>query len=165
VRRYAHEIVAYKLNQLMDLELVPVTVLRELDGRPGSLQIWMQAAIDRRQLTDYDRLDLLEGLEDEIMQARIFNALIADRDRSEEGYLLLPRESRLLLTDNTRAFSISNRIDDLIPEGCAIEADFELAMRGLDRGTLESEVGGYLSDAQIDALLSRRDIILEACAR
>lgn len=163
-RRYVHEVASYKLDRMMDLGLVPVTVVREHDGVKGSLQTWLAVAVDLIQIRDSDRFDLLEGLDDEIMEARIFNALIAAQERADAGKMVVPKEGRLILADNTKAFPVSVEIEDLLPEGCAIAPDFELEMRSLDQSGLEEELGAYLSDAQIEAMLGRRDRILEECS-
>jgi hypothetical protein len=162
VRRYVHEIASYKIDRMMKLGLVPVTVLRQVDGVRGSLQTWVQAAIDRDQIRQYEAEGLLEGLEDEIMRARVFTALIGSVERLDFGEMLVPKERRIMLADNTKAFPVSPEVD--LPEGCRIAPDLELGMRGLKKGDLKSSVGAYLSDGQIKALLERRDRILEDCS-
>ena len=163
IRRSGHEIAAYKLDRMMDLGLVPVTVERELDGRQGSLQMWMQQAIDASQIETYGAQHLLEGLEAEIMQARVFNALIGGVERADFGKMLLPRERRIMLADSTKAFPLSVDVDELLPEDCFVSPDLELGMRSLDAASLQESTGAYLSTAQIEALLERRDAILAAC--
>ena len=161
-RRYVHEVAAYKLDRLMKLGMVPVTVLRQVDGKQGSLQTWVQAAVDRDQIQQYDAEALLEGLEDEIMRARVFTRLIGSIERAAFGEMLVPKERRIMLADNTKAFPLSSEVE--LPEGCAIAPDLELGMRGLTKKALKSAVGDYLSDDQIKALLGRRDHILENCS-
>ncbi len=163
LRRYVHEVASYKLDRLMGLGLVPVTIERKLEDETGSLQIWVQAAIDSTQIEELGAQQLLEGLEDDLMQARIFMTLLGGgRDRADFAKMLLPKERRLMLADNTRTFPVSTELTEL-PEECKVSAGFRLGMKRLDSASLEKEVGDYLSGAQIRALLARRDSILEAC--
>jgi len=165
MRRFVHEVAAYKIDRLMHLGIVPVTVIRELDGKRGSLQTWVQAAIDRAQIEEYGAQELLEGLDDEIMEARIFNALIAGQDRADYGTMILAKERRVMLADNTKAFPLSTEVEALLPEECVVGADFALGLRSLQKSGLEKAVGAYLSAGQISAMLARRDGILEACSQ
>jgi hypothetical protein len=161
-RRYGHEIASYKIDRMMKLGLVPVTVPRQIEGTHGSLQTWVQAAVDRDQIRQYEAQGLLEGLEDEIMRARLFTVLIGSVERADFGEMLVPKERRIMLADNTKAFPLSSDIE--LPEGCALAPDLELGMRGLNKGGLKKAVGTYLSDGQIKALLGRRDRIIEGCS-
>jgi hypothetical protein len=164
VRRWTHEVASYRLDRLMGLGLVPVTVERKLGDEIGSLQIWMQAAIDSSQIEELGAEELLEGLENELMQARIFMSLIGGgRDRADFGKMLLPEERRLALADNTKTFPLKTELEEL-PEECRVGAEFRLGMNRLSASSLKKEVGDHLSGAQIKALLARRDAILKACA-
>ena len=172
-RRWTHEIAAYKLDRMMELGYVPVAVKRQHDGKVGSLQMWIHSAIDLKQIEEYGRREILEQLRDEIIQARIFSALMGARleDRHKAGRMILPKEGRVLAMDNTKAFSTSTDVEGIIfgevevlaVDECRVEEHFELKMRQLQRGPLLKELGDYLSAAQIDALLARRDRLLELC--
>jgi hypothetical protein len=168
-RRYAHEVASYKLDRMMNLRLVPVTIVRDLDGKRGSLQAWTELVYDRAQLEEYGQLDQVrQEQQGTIMEALVFNALIGgpshlSEGRADYGYMYVPRERRIMLADNTKAFPESGDVGDLLPEDCTIAADFALEMRSLDRKRLKQELGVYLSGAQIDGLLARRDTILTAC--
>ncbi len=170
-RRYIHEIAAYKLDRLLGLNLVPVAVVRKVEGKTGSLQLWIHSAIDLKEIREYGREDILELLTPQIIQARIFVALLGEKhdDIAEAGRMALPKEKRVLLMDNTKAFATNIDIDELIEQlvdqwgSCEIEEYFELMLHKLERRSLLKELGAYLSAAQIDALLARRDRLLEVC--
>jgi hypothetical protein len=79
--------------------------------------------------------------------------------------MLLQEEGRIMLSDNTKAFSESTRVDeDFLPYlKRPLDPEFELALRGLEYKELKSKLKDYLSENQIRALLERRDHILEWC--
>jgi hypothetical protein len=172
-RRWVHEIAAYRLDRMLGLGFVPVAVEREHEGRVGSLQMWIHSAIDLVQAEEYGLRDLIEELRPEIVQARIFSALIGARleDRDKAGRMALPRERRVLCMDNTRAFSLSTDVEGIVfgakevldVEECRLDPHFELGLRKLERGALVKALGDYLSGPQVDALLVRRDRLLELC--
>ena len=43
--RYQHEVAAYRVDRMIGLGLVPVTVLRDIGGENGSLQFWVEEAV------------------------------------------------------------------------------------------------------------------------
>jgi hypothetical protein len=172
-RRYQNEVASYLLDRLLELDFVPVTVPRTVDGTRGSLQIMLENALDLEQILTYDRWDLLEGLEPEINRARIYSALLGATDRAHAGKMLLPQEHRVAIADNTQAFSTSPEIvflpvpdearpfiaDPCDPMGEAMEH----ALTTLDAAALRKLLGKLVSRQQIDVLLERRDRLLELC--
>jgi hypothetical protein len=170
-RRYIHEIAAYKLDRMLDLNLVPVAVVRKVEGKTGSLQMWIHSAVDLNEVREYGREDLLELLAPQIKQGLLFITLMGEKrdDIAEAGRMLLPKERRVMVMDNTKAFPIRFDVDELIAEiqerfgDCELSEHLEMGMRSLQRESLKKTLGDYLSEAQIDAMLARRDRILELC--
>ena len=95
----------------------------------------------------------------------IFDALIADQRRKDYDELLVPAEGRIALVDHEGAFSTNTEVDpQFLPSPCAaVTPSLEHALASLERNELQSDLGEYLSEAQINALLVRRDKILELC--
>jgi hypothetical protein len=172
-RRYRNEVASYRLDRLLELDLVPVTVTRTVDGTRGSLQIMLENAVDLTQIAIYQRWDLLEGLEPEINRARIYSALLGTTDRAPAGKMVLPQEHRVMMADNTQAFSLSPEIvflpvpdearpfiaDPCDPMGEAMEH----ALTTLDAATIGKLLGKLVTKQQIEVLLQRRDRLLELC--
>lgn len=106
---------------------------------------------------------ILEELEEEVQEAWIFSALIDVEPRLEEAIMVIPEERRIVLSDNSRSFSHSPEIQErFLPylRG-PVRPPLELALKSLDREELSGLLSDCLSDGQIDALLGRRDRILE----
>jgi hypothetical protein len=172
-RHYRNEVASYRLDRLLELDLVPVTVTRTVDGVRGSLQIMLESAVDLKQITIYRRWDLLEGLSPEINRARIYSALLGATDRAEAGKMILPHEHRVMMADNTETFSLSPEIvflpvpdeakpfiaDPCDPMGEAMEH----ALTTVDAATIGKLLGKLVTKPQIEALLQRRDRLLNLC--
>ncbi len=179
--RYQHEVAAYLLDRRINLNMVPVTVIRSVDGKEGSLRVLVESAVDLVSIRSYEGLEgkereetiariseryglNLNELKEQVYRARLFDALIGKRKRDDEDKLLVPIEGRVLLVDHEEAFPEGSAIDFMVPVACnVLEADLELSLETLDRTELEAELGLYLNSQQIGAILERRDKIFEQC--
>lgn len=160
--RYQHEVAAYLVDRMLSLGMVPVTVLRAVDGAPGSLQLWVEEAVDRETTVDY-RLALWDGeaIGDQLVRSAVFDALIGNHQRLPSDVLTLVSGKNVYLIDHSTAFSTRWELPTRTGPPLAVPPDFALALRELDRGALVGELGELLSESQIDALLERRDRILQ----
>jgi hypothetical protein len=166
-RTYRNEIASFLIDRLLRINLVPATVERTIDGVPGSLQVWLETAVDIPLLETYDKMELLNPVEDQIIRADAFMAFIdVYAQHKSVGVMLLVHEKQLQIADNTKAFSTSQKLNPefLTPPCPPIEADRELFLRSITQQDIETAAGKYLSDRQIEALLVRRDLILDICS-
>lgn len=183
-RHYKHEYATYLLDREFGTEFVPVTVIREVDGKLGSLQEWMEKAINLPALLRNEKLgtgiqanEVFEEMRDMVAQGRLFWALIDVRDNHEALRMYIPEEKKVMGGDNSWAFSLSPDVQEALlypadwvkpqPENklpFKLNPSFELALRSMEFGRLKELLGEYLSDDQISALLKRRDVLLERCS-
>ena len=181
-RRHQHEVAAYWLDRRLGFNATPVAARRKIDGQEGTLSVNPESAIDLIYGRSRELWSLLDGLEDQIGRVRVLTALVGTRDRHDGAKLLLPRERRIMFTDSTKGFPLSTNVDDLMAdrpettdkngevryiEGApcrSLDAGLAAGLRSLDRKELRKELRDYLSKPQIEALLERRDGILEFCA-
>jgi hypothetical protein len=180
-RRWQHEIAAFRLDRLLGLHMVPAVVERKVGRRTGSLRVALEDALDLVSIKSYEGL---EGLDRESLGARIaeryglhvealrrtalqmwvFDALIGNPSRADEDKLILPAEGRGALVNHEHAFPLSREVTAYLPEPCPpLDPALGMGIRQLTRESVAGAVGGYLSGAQIDALLARRDVVLERC--
>ncbi len=163
--RYQHEVAAYRLDRKLGLGLVPATVIRDIDGRQGSLQLWVPGAVDQEAADAYElELYKTEVTDRQLALGEVFDALIGNHGREPSDILCLVSGERVFLIDHSEAFS---RSPELPANGSAsrpfqVTPSLAEALRSLDRRSLEAELGGLLSDGQIEALLERRAKILGA---
>ena len=54
---YRREIAAYRLDRILGLDVVPPTIVREIEGQTGSLQLFVENATVARLLTNEDNLE------------------------------------------------------------------------------------------------------------
>ena len=166
-RRFQNQVAAYRLDRLFGLNMVPVTAFRKVDGKRGGVQIWIQSALDADEIREYGAEGQFGDLGPELARARAFSGLIGMEKRLNFGKLILPTiPPKVMLSDNGVSFSDDPDIQDFLEEGCGpVGAAFLRSLGTLELGKLKKELGDLLSDAQIEAVLERRDGILELCAK
>ena len=166
-RTYRNEIASFLIDRTMDIGLVPATVERSVEGVPGSLQIWLDAAVDEALIEIYGKTKFLDNkLVDLLSQAEAVMAFMDIHEaHSSIGLMYLPHEERFQIADVTKAFSTSTELNpELMSPPCPpISAKRRLELIGVSFQEIETAAGRYLSDEQIKALLVRRDLILERC--
>jgi hypothetical protein len=183
-RRYQHELAAYWLDRRLGLELAPVTAERKVDGQKGAAWVFLESAFDLETIRQAEDWGILSGLEPQIGRAGLFTALvgIGRRERHEAAKMVLPMERRIMLADNTKAFPTTTEVDEMLADEYVtwdregevkrfqwpvcpyLDASLSARLSSLSLKELRSNVGRYLSKAQMEALLTRRDRILETCA-
>lgn len=158
------EVAAYELDKLLGLGLVPPTVEREVYGRTGSVQIWVEGV-----MSEDDRQE--RGLEPQgprqvvrwthqIHCVRLLHQLTYNADFRNVENILVDPDFRVYLVDSSRAFRIQEDLLDPDDLSCFSRAALQ-RLGELDRARLEERLGSWLGDMQIESLLARRDRILE----
>jgi hypothetical protein len=171
------EIAAYKIDRLIGLNMVPVTVERRLDEKRGSLSLWVESEMSLKKKTDenikmpsykvfyWNRATFLE---------RAFDNLIANEDRHMNN-ILITKDWRMYLIDHSRSFRSSGKfLKELIYRKGGKEGDkfmselprpFVEKLKALTDADIRAAVGEYLTDDEIAAVLVRRDLILKEVDR
>ena len=158
---YHFNIAAYRLARLVGLEdMVPASVERRWNGRIGALTWWIDAARDE---SDRKALRLrppdVQAWSAQLYRMVVFSALVYDTDRNDTN-LLYTENWRLWMIDFTRAFRIWHELqrpDSLVSnEPLLLER-----LVALDKRSLTAAMGEHLSSAEINAVLARRDRIVE----
>ena len=161
--RYQYDVAAYKLDRLLDWEMVPAAVLSEIDGREGALSDWVENAINER-----DRLEAdlpFQGFCKQWEQYRlrfVFDILIYNEDRNLTNILWTKDDFMMKFIDHSLAF----RTTDKRPKQYR-KVDLEVSdllrerLLRLNEENLKAELSPYLHPRQIEAILARRDLILK----
>jgi hypothetical protein len=159
--RFEYELAAYKLDRLLGLNLVPVTVPRTINGHRGILQFWIDDSINvRRMLEKKLKPAGWCELAPQYNLMNIFDFLIGNTDRTQEN-ALFTKDWMLVLIDHTRAFALYQKKPVLLYQGeIHVPPAFAERLKTLNREMLRNELGQYLHRRQIDALLKRRDLLL-----
>jgi hypothetical protein len=159
--RFQYEVAAYRLDRLLGLDMIPVTVPRTVDGKRGIVQFWVDDSINLREMLErqLEPAGWCEALPQYNLM-NVFDLLVHNTDRTQEN-ALFTRDWMLVLIDHSRAFSTRLEAPRLLYKG-EPEVPPALAERlaRLDRETLRRELGPWLHGRQIDAILKRRDRLL-----
>jgi hypothetical protein len=157
---YKHEIAAYELDALLELGMVPPCVERTIQGRIGSLCLWVENAMTEAERTKKGlRPTDVGAWNDQMLKLRLFHQLLADLDYNNTRNTLVDADFRLYKVDS----SLSFRIDpELRNEGALIRLPRELLSRleSLNRADLDERLGEWLDKEQLDALWARRERVL-----
>jgi len=151
---------AYRLDRLLDLDRVPPTVPREVEGTTGSISLWIEHTImeSDRAARHLEPPDPFRWNQQKKIMV-VFDNLIGNVDRNQ-GNVLIDRTWRLWFIDHTRAFVTTPEL--VSPQSLnRCERGLYRALQRLDPEAVRRELSAYLTDPQIDAVLTRRDLILE----
>jgi hypothetical protein len=162
------ELAAYRLDVMLGLEMVPVTVEREIGGRHGSLQF-----IPGSMINDEDRAARSEGgsawcpLPDQWQAMYIFDALIYNPDRHRTNMLYSMDNWQLILAEHKNAFSTNRGLPKYVANMEAqsrtklvIGGGWQKALQSLTDDYLTEELGDVLDKSRISAIAKRRDDLL-----
>ena len=158
--RWQFNVAAYRIDRLLGLGIVPVTVERRWRFAPASFTWWVDDVLmDEGERVKQKVTAPNEDCWNEQRQlVRVFDQLIDNTDRNV-GNLIITRTWRLWAIDHTRAFRKAKtpskpetltRIDRRILERLA----------ALDFATLKRAAGSYIDDAEVRAVLTRRDAMV-----
>ena len=157
---YIFELAAYELSRLLGLDNVPPVILREIRGKSGSLQAWVEDAMNetrkiRDNVTPPDQV--LWSRQIHIM--RVFDNLIYNTDRNR-GNILIDRNWKVWLIDHTRAF---RREKELRNPEMVIQYDRKLweKLKALDKKAVRKRLKKLLRPPEIKGLLWRRDKLVQ----
>jgi hypothetical protein len=161
--RYTYERAAYLLDRELGLHMVPVTVLRKIDGKRGALIAWVENALDegarREHELDDDQTRAVLCQQDLM---RVFDALIANDDRNLGNQLYRTEGWHLHLIDHSRAFRMVRRLPkSYLSQPSNLPRWLLERLEQLDKDRLRELFDGVLSRARIRSLLARRDRIVD----
>ena len=154
-------VAAYRLDRLLQLNMVPVSVARSYQGTPGAFTWWVddvkgqETQRVREQWTAPDP----EGFDQQRAIGAVFDELIINIDRNL-GNMLITNSWKVVLIDHTRSFTPYKNIRN---KANLTRCSRRLlkAMQNLTEARIAEAAADYLTKSEIRALLSRRDRIVE----
>ena len=170
---WQYEIAAYRMDKLLDLNMIPPTVERELNGMRGSLQYWVSSPMSELDRTEqkrgipksrYDNWEKMRHI------ARAFDCLIANNDRTQQN-ILYTADWRWILIDHSRSFYATRRDKRRLVYGKKGHKEKKLIeklprvfvdkVKALTYDMVKEAVGPYLKDEEIKAILIRKELLLK----
>lgn len=160
---FAPELAAYKLDRMLKLGMVPVTVRREITGLQGSLQF-----VPADTMTERERVATGNGTRASCSLGKqagamyVFDALINNTARTPSSMLYSSDDWLLLLVDHERSFGTKTGRPAYLGEVELVVGDqWRSALSDLDDKALRAMLGDVLDDDRLAALAARRDALLE----
>ena len=160
-----YNVAAYRIDRLLDLNMVTVTVPRPYRGKPGAISWW----VDDVMFEEVDRIK--KGIEPPDPEAfdrqralsRVLDELIINIDRNLSN-LIITKSWKIALIDHSRSFNAYHGIRN--------EANLSRCSRGLmekmkalTQASVSKAVGPHLTPAEVAAVLARRDRLVDFFAK
>ena len=159
---WGFNVAGYKIDRLLGLGLVPVSVERRFKSTSAAYTWWVDDFMMDEQ-TRYNKkisppAEVLERWNQQMQLLRLFDQLIANTDRNL-GNLIIGNDWTIWAIDHTRAFRTQ---PTLKTPGNVTRCDRAVfaRLKQLDKPTISKAVGNSLSNYEIEAMLKRRDAIV-----
>jgi uncharacterized repeat protein (TIGR03843 family) len=158
---HRREIAAYLLSQVMGINMVPPTVLREGPLGEGSLQHFIDADVEQHYFTIFEQR---EDLHDQLRAMCVFDIVANNTDR-KAGHCLLGLDDKIWGIDHGVCFSADFKLRTVIWEfgGEALPDRLRAAIEPLIE-TVPLNIATLLSSDEVSALQDRVQWLCEGGA-
>ncbi|MGB8960021.1 MAG: hypothetical protein WCC00_13510 [Candidatus Aminicenantales bacterium] len=174
---WQYEIAGYRMDKLLGLNMVPPAVERDFQGKPGALVLWadnkyslLKVVEDGIRIPDEarDRVEKMKWL------TRAWDSLIANEDRTQQN-VLYTEDWRTIIFDHSRAFRSGGEFSSRLMYGRdgikktatgepflfrRLPRWFVDRIKTLTFENIRAAVGSTLTDKEVKAILTRRDLLL-----
>jgi hypothetical protein len=162
---YRYNLAAYELAGLVGLEdMMPVTVERKWKNQTGALSWWLPVKMDEgTRLAQKVEPPDSTLWNNQMYRVRVFSALVYDTDRNLTN-ILISDDWKIWMIDFTRGFRL---FKTLAAEADLVRCDRNLLerLKALDADAVARATGSHLEKGEIEALLARRDRIVQHFTR
>ena len=161
-RSWGFNVAAYKLDRILGLNMIPVTVERRYNSAPASFTWWVDDVV----MNEGDRIKRKveapgsDNWNAQMHIVRVFDQLIFNVNRNL-GNLLIDKNWQIWMIDHSRSFRMLTSLrEPKNLERC--DQDLLEKLKQLNSELLKKELGKYLAAPEIKGLLARRDRIVKA---
>jgi hypothetical protein len=156
------DVAAYRLDRLLDLDMVPVTALRTIGKDEGSLQFLPDNTSDEAWRSDSGRGSSARcDLPRQWAAMYVFDVLIYNEGRSLQRMLYDPSQWSLMLIEHERAFkNAKGRPAHLKRAPVEVSNGWRAALAALSDEVLAAQFSDVLDKRRLKALANRRDQLL-----
>jgi hypothetical protein len=156
------EIAAYRLDRLLRLDMVPATVVREIDGKQGTLQFLPESTLSEAARSVSGRGGSARcPLPRQWNSAYIFDALVYNEGRLPTTMVYDMADWQLMLMGHPKTFGTKgNRPPYLATVPLEITGSWLEALSSLSDDVLTENFADILDKRRIAALGKRRDMLI-----
>ena len=161
---YKSEIAAYKMDRLLQMDMVPPTVERYISGEPVSIQLFAEHTRMLSEIRAQNARDPDTGRWNrQLHRVEVFADLVGDIDPNAGNWLFDPAWNFIKI-DCSRCFTDTmTELFDPAKSIKQIDRPFFDRMKALDRAAVAREIGDLLTENNaMNALFRRRDSIVKA---
>jgi hypothetical protein len=160
-RDASRAIAAYRLDRKLDINMVPASLQRKIGKQQGVVMAWPHRPFPEsvRQQSNIRRPNWCAQDSDFSLLAA-FDALIGKTDRSADNLFYERGSMNIRITQNYKAFGTTTRLPQTAMQRVLPRA-FQAPLESLNRDNLTALLDGLLKPKEIEALLKRRDAILQ----
>jgi len=164
VDSYRYNIAAWELSRLLSLdEMMPATVERRHNGTIGALSWWVDDVLMDEAERERTKAGPPAGGTVAMVRARqrmmVFAELLYDTDRNK-GNVIYTRDWRVVMLDFTRAFRTHPTLRrPEVLESC--DRNLLARLRVVTKQDVTGIVGSRLTPEEVDAMMKRRDLIVQ----
>ena len=158
------DLAAYRLDMLLELKMVPVTVKRKIGRTEGSLQFLPPKLMNEQQRSEAGRGGSAQcPLPEQWSAMYVFDSLIFNEGRTFDRMTYSTDTWKLILMGHDRAFGTGRgRPRHLENVDLAVDEGWRSAFTTLTDEVIETEFDGVLDRRRRSALATRRDSLLQA---
>jgi hypothetical protein len=163
VDSYRYNLAAYALAGLVGLDhMMPPYVERRWNGQTGSMGWWVTTLMDEgerlKKKIQPPKPQEWNNQMNQMYRMRVFTALVRDTDRNLGNVLITP-EWKVMMIDFTRAFRLQPELQH-IADLNKLDRALLPKLEALEREGVKQAVGDWLTRAEIDAIMKRRDLLV-----
>ena len=158
---YKFNIAAYRLDRMLGIGNVPVTVERKVAGKSCAIDWWVDNVMMDEGGRKKQKLDApdAEAWNERMYVVRVFDQLIYNVDRNLQNLLIL-KNWEIVMIDHSRTFRLQHALEN--PKNL-VKCDRTLLanLRALDADQVLRRLSPYLTKAEVQGLMARRDLIVK----
>ena len=160
---FVPELAAYRLDRMLGLDMIPVTVRREIAGQQGTLQyVPAETLSERERVADEKGGGAPCSLKKQRSAMYVYDALINNPVRTPLSMLYSPDNWQLVLVNHEHSFSTrKDRPAYLKKIELTIGDEWRSALLELNDEKLRENLGDVLDKRRLAALAKRRDALIE----
>ena len=154
---YKSEIASYELDKLLDLQMIPPTVEKRVEGTLGAAVMWVKPVKSFKEMGGPPTPPPIHMARwnKQMIRAKMFDCLIYNKDPNLGNWLVDPAWN-LLLIDHTRSFTADKK---MAHELSRIDSALWERMKALTEEQLTQALEKWLDKRTIKGMLARRDMM------